>query len=143
MFGPHLTLDIYGCNKEKLMDVELVTNILEELPEQLGLHKISKPNVVVYEGNPNSFDKGGISSFIMFAESHLSIHTFQEQKHAFIDMFSCKMFDVDAVTKYFVDVFGAEKAEKNLIFRGKHFPRDIEKAAPIVIKQRKKATLTA
>lgn len=141
MFGPHLTLDLYDCNEKKLLDVNLVRGILEELPDIIGVHKITAPNVILYSGSPDSFDKGGVSGFIMFAESHLSIHTFVAQKHTFVDIFSCKSFDIEKTTNYFIGKFGSERVEKNLIMRGRHFPREMEKAKQIVVNQRKKRHL--
>jgi len=137
MFGPHLTLDLYGCNEKKLVDKEFIQTILDELPDFIGMHKISQPNVVVHPGNPDSFDKGGISAFILIAESHISIHTFRGYGFVSVDMFSCKKFDVKKAVKYLVEKFEAKKVEKNLLMRGREFPRDLEKAKEIVLKSRK------
>lgn len=82
MFGPHLTLDLYGCSKEKLSDKDFIYKLLDELPELIGMHKITQPFVTDYPGRPNSFDKGGISAFVLIAESHITIHTFVEQSYA-------------------------------------------------------------
>ena len=38
-------------------------------------------------------------------------------------MFSCKPFDVEKAEKYIMDLFKPEKVERNLIQRGKEFPR--------------------
>lgn len=138
MFGPHLTLDLYGCNKKLLSNLDFVTKILEELPDLIGMHKISEPFVLNYDGNSNSFDKGGISAFIIIAESHISIHTFPEQEFASVDVFSCKNFDIKIAENYLIEKFDAKKVEKHFIMRGKEFPRDIEKAKEIVLKERKK-----
>ncbi|MEM5801938.1 MAG: adenosylmethionine decarboxylase [Candidatus Aenigmatarchaeota archaeon] len=138
MFGPHLTLDLYQCNKEKLSNKNFIFKILDELPELIGMHKISKPQILVYPGKENSFDKGGISAFVIIAESHISIHTFIEQRFASIDIFSCKEFSIEAAEKYLVKEFEAKKIEKNFIMRGREFPKDVEKAKGIIIKERRK-----
>ncbi|MEM5790730.1 MAG: adenosylmethionine decarboxylase [Candidatus Aenigmatarchaeota archaeon] len=137
MFGPHLTLDLYGCNEEKLSDINFIYKILDELPEFMEMHKISHPQVVLHKGNPNSFDKGGISAFILIAESHISIHTFIGYGFASIDVFSCKPFDKEKIKNYLVKIFEAKKAEENFIERGKEFPKDIEKAKVVLLKERK------
>jgi len=137
MLGQHLTLDLYGCNKKKLSDVELITKFLDDLPPMIGMHKISKPNVTFYSGRPDSFDKGGISAFILIAESHITIHTFIEQRYASVDIFSCMDFDVKKTEKIVAEKFGAKKVEKNLILRGREFPRDIQKVQRIVAEYRK------
>jgi len=138
MLGPHLTLDISGCDKKKLGDEKLIRKILNEFPEKINVRKISDPQIIVYPGSGSgSFDQGGISGFVMFAESHLSMHTFLDQKHASVDIFSCKLFDVDKCVEYFKKAFKAKTVEKYLIMRGSHFPRELEKSTNIVIRQRR------
>src|SRR5437867_8433535 len=126
MFGPHLTLDLYGCDKKKLVDDEFVSSFLIELPELIGMHRISQPNVTLYPGNPTSFDAGGISAFVLIAESHITIHTFVKDGFASVDIFSCKAFNMELAIKYIVEKLRAEKVEKNFIIRGKdyvkHYP---------------------
>ena len=138
MFGPHLTLDLYGCNEEKLSDSRFIYKILDELPNLLGMRKISQPYVLFHEGNPKSFDKGGISAFILIAESHISINTFVGYGFASIDVFSCKPFDEEKVENYLVKAFEASKIERNYLERGREFPRKIEKAIQLVVEERKK-----
>jgi len=137
MFGPHLTLDLYDCNKKRLLDLDFVYKVLDELPNLIGMHKISPPQVMVQHPNPNTFDKGGISGFVLIEESHVSIHTFVAQEYASIDIFSCKDFDVQGAVNYLVNKFEAQKVEKHLFSRGKEFPKDIEIAKTIVLKSRK------
>jgi S-adenosylmethionine decarboxylase len=137
MFGPHLTLDLYNCNKEKLLDLDFVYKILDELPDMIDMHKMCPPQVIIQNPNPDTFDKGGISGFVLIAESHISIHTFVAQEYASIDIFSCKKFDFQKAVNYLIDKFEAQKAEKNLFSRGKEFPKDVELAKAIVLKTRK------
>jgi S-adenosylmethionine decarboxylase len=137
MFGPHLTLDLYGCKEEKLSDLNFIYKILDELPDLMGMHKISPPQVILHRGNPKSFDKGGISAFVLIAESHISIHTFIGYGFASIDVFSCKPFDEKEIENYLVKAFEAKKVERNFLKRGKEFPRELEIAKRIVLKERK------
>ncbi|MEM5811351.1 MAG: adenosylmethionine decarboxylase [Candidatus Aenigmatarchaeota archaeon] len=123
MFGPHLTIDLYGCNERKICNKKFIYNVLNELPDIIGMHKISKPYIKVYSGKKGSFDKGGISSFILIAESHISIHTFKGYSFASVDIFSCKEFEVEKAEEYLVKKFEAKKVERNFIVRGKEFKK--------------------
>ena len=38
--GPHLILDLYDCETNKIMDKVLIHKILDELPAQIGMHKM-------------------------------------------------------------------------------------------------------
>ncbi len=139
MFGPHLMLDCYGCNREKLKDKIFLHRFLDELPVLIGMHKISEPNVVEFSGNPNSFDRGGLCGIILIAESHISVHTFPDNEgHAFIDIFSCKNFDVERAVEHIIKTFEAKRHEKNFLMRGREFPKEIAKAVQIVRRQRKR-----
>jgi S-adenosylmethionine decarboxylase len=143
MFGPHLTLDLYYCSKDKLADTAFIFKILDELPDLIGMHKISSPEIVNYNGNPESFDKGGISAFVLIAESHITIHTFVKQQFASIDIFSCKDFDVEKAESYIVKKFEPKKVEKHLIYRGMEFPKEVEKAKDIVRQSRKRISISS
>jgi S-adenosylmethionine decarboxylase len=121
-FGVHLTLDGYGGNPEKLNDKELVLRCLNELPEQLGMHKIFGPEVVSCDAlNPK--DSGGHSGFVMIAESHISCHTFPYRKFVSIDVYTCKSeMNKDFVVDYFKKAFDLADVEVNFLERGTRFP---------------------
>lgn len=136
MFGPHLTLDLYGCERSTLKSIPTIYKILDELPNMLGMHKIAEPQITPYAGREDSFDKGGVSAFVLIAESHITIHTFLEQRYVSIDIFSCKEFDVEQATAYMVNAFKAKKVERNLLSRGREFPKDVKKVKPIIAKER-------
>ena len=118
-------LDCYGCDKEKLGDTAFITKLLDELPDVIKMHKIAPPQIVYYKGsgNPEHFDRGGISGVVIIAESHISIHTFVKQEFASIDVFSCKEFDYKMLTDYVKKEFGAENVESKFLRRGKLFVR--------------------
>lgn len=120
-FGPHLTLDLSKCNKNKLSDYSFVFKLLNELPNIIGMTKITQPYVFPYDGLVPE-DKG-ITGVVIIAESHISIHTFQEKDYVFIDVFSCKGFDVMAAKEYFVNAFEAKEAVVHVVERGLDFPR--------------------
>ena len=120
-FGQHLTIDASSCNRKKLTDQSLVYDILNNLPKELGMNKMILPYAVKW------MDPGatiaGISGFVMIAESHISIHTFPEKDYVFIDVFSCKGFNVDKAVKLLVGAFGSKKYTKKVMNRGIDFPR--------------------
>ena len=64
-FGPQLVLDLYGCNKEKLADKEFIYRLLDGLPKHIQMNKIADPHIMYYEGQEGSFDKGGLSGFVL------------------------------------------------------------------------------
>jgi len=120
-FGPHITLDLKGCPKDILSNYQLHFDYLKNIPELIQMTPITQPYVFPYSGLVPE-DKG-ITGIVIIAESHLSIHSFEDKGYTFIDMFSCKPFDVERAENYIMDLFKPTKVERNLIQRGKEFPR--------------------
>ena len=120
-FGLHVTIDASGCNKRKLASVTLVYDILNKLPDKIGMTKMTLPYVVKWM---DKFANGteGVSGFVMIAESHISIHTFPDQDYVFMDIFSCRHFDAEQAIKYLVGAFDSTKYERNIQKRGVDFP---------------------
>ena len=139
MFGPHLTLDMYGCSKKKLRDVGYISSFLDQLPTQIGMTKIFPPYVFQYSGlKPEDW---GVSGIILIAESHISIHTFVEKEYASFDIFSCKDFDTAAAEKLVLEKFEARAVERNLFVRGRHFPKNQMRVAQILENSREVARI--
>lgn len=134
MFGPHLILEAYGCPKEALADLSLISRTLDAYPEQLAMTKIMPPYVFTYRGSVP--DDWGVSGVVLIAESHISIHTFPDKQFVTLDIFSCKEFDVQAAIDYFCQVFKPERYDKQVLIRGREFPRSTGRAARIMQAER-------
>ena len=120
-FGPHITIDLKGCPKEVLSNYDLHFEYLKKLPELIQMTPITQPYVFPYSGLVPS-DKG-ITGIVIIAESHLSIHSFEEKGYSFIDIFSCKDFDTGKAIQVTLEMFKPESYELNMVKRGIDFPR--------------------
>jgi S-adenosylmethionine decarboxylase len=122
-FGVHLTLDGYGGSQHRLADADHVLACLSELPERLGMHKIAEP-VLVELGHHSDKDPGGVSGFVMIAESHISIHTFPLRGFVSADVYTCQnSLDTEQICQYFADAFGLQDLEVNFVRRGTRYPQ--------------------
>jgi S-adenosylmethionine decarboxylase len=121
-FGPHLTLDLKKCSKERLVDKDFIKGLLQNIPVKLGLKLISEPEVLTYLDKFASTP--GVTGFVVLAESHFSIHTFPDSKYAFVDLFSCRDFDHEVAKDMIVDAMKAGSFEVNVIMRGKDFKKE-------------------
>ena len=121
-FGEHLMIDGYRGNLKKLNDKNLVLKSLNELPELLGMHCLSKPEI--YFAKPNDIkDPGGWSGFVVITESHISVHTFPARGFVSIDIYTCKNgMDIIFVEKYFKNLFDLKDMEINFVKRGTKYP---------------------
>ena len=93
----HLVIDGYGSNSDILQSEEFICQLLDQYPAEIGMTKIAPPYVLRYVGAKP--EEWGVSGFVLIAESHISIHTFVERCYVNLDIFSCKSFDADRVTR--------------------------------------------
>jgi len=121
-FGEHLMIDGYFGDKEKLDSKELVLELLNKIPDELGMNKLSEP-VVYFAKSNDKKDPGGWSGFVVIAESHISIHTFPKKGFVSADVYSCKDgLDMSLVITRFKEAFSLKEVETNFVKRGTRFP---------------------
>ncbi len=138
-FGQHLMLDGYGCDRDRLMDLNGIYDFLSRYPDEIKMTKIMPPYVFKYSGQvPEDW---GISGFVLIAESHISIHTFPEKLYLSLDIFSCKSFDTDAAIEHIKQIFSIEKVEIKLLDRGHEFPKVIRKVQHFVKDERARMSM--
>lgn len=118
-YGPHLTLDLGLCDVDKLNSLESCFDFLYKLPDVINMNRITQPYVFRYEGRFP--EEAGITGCVIIAESHISVHTYPLKKFAFVDVFSCKDFDVNIATDYVVKYFNSRNPITNVVYRGEYF----------------------
>lgn len=126
-FGTHLMLDGYDASPALLADERALCRLLDRLPAELGMHPIAAP-LVVAVGPMNHKDPGGLSGFVMIAESHISFHTFPARRFVSIDVYTCQNdLDVPLVTARLTAAFGIRDADVHVQKRGLRYPaQDLE-----------------
>lgn len=123
-FGVHYMLDGYGASAQILNDAVALKNILDTLPLKMGMHPINEP-VVVAVGEKNRKDPGGLSGFVMIAESHISFHTFPNRGFVTIDVYTCQNdLDTDKLTQEFSEAFKLSEADVFVKKRGTKYPAE-------------------
>ena len=133
----HVTIDGFGGDRAKLASEELVRELLDRYPGEIGMTKISAPYVQRYVGDKP--DDWGVSGFVLIAESHITIHTFVEHAQVWVDIFSCKEFDA---TRAIVDIkraFGLKDVTTRLLQRGLEYPHDVDASIPLAELERLEA----
>ncbi len=92
-FGVHIMIDGYTASGPFMVDQDALHGLLSKLPGEMGMHPICDPVVVSVGANCHK-DPGGLSGFVMIAESHISFHTFPARGFVTIDLYTCQT-DVD------------------------------------------------
>ncbi len=123
-FGVHFMMDGYNADKNKLQDEAALGQLLVDLPLKMGMHTICDP-VVVSVGPNNHKDPGGISGFVMIAESHLSFHTFPNRGFVSIDVYTCQnQLDTDKLKAELTEAFGINNSDVYVQKRGLSYPSE-------------------
>ena len=120
-FGPHLMMDCRGVNLEKCSDIKYVWDFLYELPDRIGMTRVTQPHVFPYSGLVP--EDAGVTGITVIAESHISFHSFIHKDYFFFDLFSCKPFDVDQVIHEVITAFDVHHPVIHQVNRGLDFPR--------------------
>jgi S-adenosylmethionine decarboxylase len=103
MRGREWIIEAYGCDPGALRDVERLQTLFDRLIADLQLTSVAAP---VWHTFPAP---GGITGFVVLAESHLACHTFPEFGSICVNVFCCRpRADVDAVP-LMADVLGAAR----------------------------------
>ena len=129
-FGRHLTHDGYRGETGRLDDFEVVRAWLDELPDALGMDKLIEPGVIEVDPRTEK-DPGGITGFVLIAQSHLSIHTLPRRGFVSADVFTCHdHLDHERIRASLVAAFELGKVESNLTPRGTRYPLvDLDEAS--------------
>lgn len=121
VYGMHVTVDGYNGDPDKLADVSLVYETLNNMPAMIGMQKVGFPHIIQFtEG-----DIAGLSGFVFILESHISVHTYAKKGFLSFDAFSCKPFDEQVLYDELKKAFGVSELETNVLERGSHFPLDV------------------
>ena len=107
----HLLLELDGCSRETLNDVEFLKSCLKEGATAAGATIVSEAFF--------QFAPYGVSGVVIIAESHLSIHTWPEYGYAAVDVFTCGMTTKpEKATALIAEKLGARTSKLREIKRG-------------------------
>lgn len=114
-FGPHLFLDLKKYSGPKSMD-DLFA-FFDTMPFNIGMTPIIRPIMV-----KNTIGSEKVTSILtMIAESHISLHYFEESEQAYFDLFSCRFFDYEIVSTKLKQILKSEITNETLISRGSKY----------------------
>jgi S-adenosylmethionine decarboxylase len=123
-FGYHVTLDAYGCPQDTVSSFEILTDLLAGLALKLDMLMLTPPYIVKAPGNLDrgGKDPGGLTGFVIIAESHISIHTFPKRGFVSMDIYSCKKFSFEDAIDFVKKSLKTEDLEIHTIDRGTRYP---------------------
>ncbi len=112
-WGYHLMLDISGCN-DAIKSREAIYNFNKELVKRIDMTAHGEPIIeYLLPGDP----KQGYSLMQLITTSNICAHFVEPDSTAYIDIFSCKPFDINVAQDVVREYFKPTKMRINYITR--------------------------
>ncbi|NJL93988.1 MAG: S-adenosylmethionine decarboxylase [Anaerolineae bacterium] len=111
-YGKHLILTGMGCN-DALLSKETMVDFLKTLADRIDMVRFGEPLV-------ERFGEGieeGISGVQLIQTSALVTHTNDQARDLYLDVFSCKDFEAEAVMAYVREVYAPANIEFQVFLR--------------------------
>jgi len=107
-WGWHLSLDMGGCDKEKITSKDNIIAFVKELVEKIGMKAYGEPACVHFAEHDAS--KAGFTLTQLIETSNICAHFVDATGEVYLDVFSCKPFNEEIVVEvagnYFNPTFG-------------------------------------
>lgn len=111
-YGKHLLLTAINCN-DNLLEISEIDHFLKELVPAIDMVAYGEPVVARFgEG-----EEVGISAVQLIITSAIMIHTNDQARDMYLDVFSCKWFDENMVISMVAEYFAPEDIKDNVILR--------------------------
>jgi S-adenosylmethionine decarboxylase len=114
LWGLSASIDLYKCDGSIIRDGEKIKEFVKELCSKLGLKRFGETVVVNFGGNEKV---EGFSMTQLIDTSLISGHFANKTNNAYIDVFSCKLFDPKEAAEFSKEFFKAEDYNLNVIER--------------------------
>lgn len=113
-WGYHLMIDVHGAN-DNIKDKSLVTQFCDELVVAIDMEPIGRP--WVEETAMHDPGKAGFTLVQIIQTSSIVAHFIDQSGDIYLDVFSCKQFDIKTVEDHVTKWFAPEKMRVNFITR--------------------------
>ena len=117
-WGQHLVLDFNGCPKKLLADKENILNWNKELVQAIDMVAYGEP--IIEHFATHSYDAAGYTLLQMIETSNIAAHFAENIGQVYIDVFSCKAFDVEVALGICKKYFKPNQANMHNMDRGFH-----------------------
>ena len=114
-WGLSTTIDLVGCDKEKIQDPDWLRDWVLDLVEFLDMEPHGEPVMDIF-GNEEHLK--GYTVMQMIKTSSITAHFCNATGEAYIDVFSCKGYEPEQVAEYLTASLDAGDYKMSWQFRG-------------------------
>lgn len=81
VIGSHFIIDLFGCNRQEINSAAFLKKTLTS--------SLEGTDIVVLDSGFYTFEKQGVTGFLLLSTSHLSVHSWPEYDYLSVDLYSC------------------------------------------------------
>lgn len=109
-WGYHLSIDLFQVNRKIITSKKLLEKFLIDITDHINMHRFKKPQVYRF----GSGKLEGWSGVQLIEESNITFHCDEQNNNSsiYIDLFSCKAFDVQKAIIYLIQYFNAKEVNQ-------------------------------
>jgi hypothetical protein len=115
VWGQHLILDVKGCELDKARNPEYIGQFTKDLVKLIDMVAFGEPQLIHFGDNT---DKAGWTVIQLITTSNITGHFLDHNGDLYLDVFSCKSFEINTVTDAVVKYFNPVKIRQRHLFRG-------------------------
>ena len=113
-WGHHLILDCKSGSKKLIRDKQNLKNFVDELVNRIDMVAVGEPIIKFLASN--AVDKAGYSLVQLIETSSIVGHFINSSGDFYLDVFSCKEFEIEKVTECVDEFFSPlETKSRNLL----------------------------
>lgn len=106
-WGHHLIVNAGSCNLTSISNAENIRDFAIRLVKDIDMVAYGEPQIVHF----GSGNKAGYTLVQLIETSNICAHFVEEYKEVYLDVFSCKPFDVEIVVSLVKEYFGSKNVE--------------------------------
>jgi S-adenosylmethionine/arginine decarboxylase-like enzyme len=112
-WGYHLMLDCSGMNNN-ICNKQAIEDFTKELIQEIEMEAVGDPTIYFLSPEP---DNSGYSLMQMIQTSNITAHFVDQAMSGYIDVFSCRSFDINKAEAVVQKYFSPTSIRKNFLTR--------------------------
>jgi len=113
-WGLLASYDLHNCNPKTIRDAKMIKEFTITLIDKIGMNRFGPCNVVNFGANK---EVAGYSMVQLIDSSLVSGHFANKTNHVYLDVFSCRLFDPEVVSKYAKKFFESKDVKFHYVIR--------------------------
>ena len=114
-WGYHTLLDCGGCDKAAITDPKILESWVKTLVKRIDMVPYGEPQIVHF--GTGEYHLAGWTVIQLIETSNIIAHFNDNTCEGYIDIFSCKEYDIDDAIEVVKEYFNPTKIRKNFLTR--------------------------